>query len=104
MIKKKVDEQVTDLEAKYPPEKLSDLLLERAHDVQQESPENLLFLAACGLESVEAKNSVSKIAIFINEVYRTILDVIRQNSRLLELYSAVAIKSFDFCQKYKMIK
>lgn len=37
---------------------------------------------------------------FLWETYRTLLDVLKNNSRLEELYKSVAIQAFEFCLKY----
>ena len=38
---------------------------------------------------------------FLWEAYRTVLDVLRNNQKLDELYRDACTKAFDFCLKYK---
>jgi hypothetical protein len=58
------------------------------------SPEELILLANCDLDELEEKNRIlPKISFFI-EVSKIILDVIRQNCKLLHLYNQVAIHLF----------
>ena len=38
---------------------------------------------------------------FLWETYRTILDILRNNSRLEALYAMTAIRAFQFCLTYK---
>ena len=38
---------------------------------------------------------------FLWESYRTIIDLIRNNSKLESVYQAIAFKAFDFCVKYQ---
>lgn len=38
---------------------------------------------------------------FLWEAYRTVLDLLRNNSKLEELYQTTAVKAFEFCVRYK---
>lgn len=64
------------------------------------TPEELILLANCDLEELMEKQRIlPKIQFFI-EVSRSILDVIRQNCKLLHLYNQVAISLFQFAEKF----
>lgn len=61
-------------------------------------------LANCDLDELQEKNRIlPKIQFFI-EVSRSILDVIRQNCKLLHLYNQVAIALFQFAEKFNCRK
>jgi|688.fasta_scaffold669098_1 hypothetical protein len=68
------------------------------------SPEELILLANCDLEELQEKNRILPKIQFFTEVSKIILDVIRQNSKLLHLYNSVAISLFQFADKFNCRK
>jgi translation initiation factor 3 subunit A len=64
----------------------------------------LILLANCDLLELEEKNRILPKVMFFIEVSKIILDVIRQNCRLLHLYNQVAISLFQFAEKYNCRK
>ena len=62
------------------------------------------FLANCDLEELQEKNRILPKIQFFTEVSKIILDVIRQNSKLLHLYNQVAISLFQFADKFNCRK
>jgi hypothetical protein len=52
---------------------------------------------------VERSRLLPKITFFL-ETYKIILETLRQNSRLLDLYNKSATRLFTFCAKYKCKK
>ena len=68
------------------------------------SPEELLLLANCDVDELIQRNSLLPKINFFIETYKIILDTLRQNSRLIELYNQSASKLFSFCHKYKCLK
>jgi hypothetical protein len=66
--------------------------------------EDMLLLANCDIDELVERNSlVPKINFYI-DTYKLILDTLRQNSRLVELYNLSATKLLTFCHKYKCLK
>lgn len=51
------------------------------------SPEELILLANCDLDELQEKNRILPKILFFTEVSKIILDVIRQNSKLMHLYN-----------------
>ena len=71
-----------------------------SNDINELNPEELILLANCGYEQVEAKQQLmSKVSFFI-DVCKIILDTLRQNSKMLDFYNQTAQRVFDFCSKY----
>jgi hypothetical protein len=68
------------------------------------TPEHLLLLANCDLDELIERNTLLPKINFFLETYKIILDTLRQNSRLMELYNISATKLLDFCVKYKIKK
>jgi hypothetical protein len=52
---------------------------------------------------MERNRLLPKINFFL-ETYKIILDTLRQNSRLMELYNASALRMLEFCLKFKCKK
>lgn len=88
---------LTQIEAQEGVEKLTKLLSDFSdsegdvnHVVIQESdasPEDLILLANCDIDELQEKNRILPRIQFFIEVSKIILDVIRQNSKLLHLYN-----------------
>jgi len=64
----------------------------------------LLFMAICEIEGIQLREKILPIVNFSIEVFKTILDVIRQNSKLLDLYNTTAITCFDYIQRLRAKK
>lgn len=68
------------------------------------TPEQMMLLANCDLDELLERNRLLPKINFFLETYKIILDTLRQNSRLMELYNLSANKLLDFCHKYKCKK
>ena len=68
------------------------------------TPEQLILLANCDIDELIERNRLLPKITFFLETYKIILDTLRQNSRLMELYNMSASKLLDFCHKYKCKK
>lgn len=64
------------------------------------SPEELILLANCDVQEIAEKNRLLPRINFFVEVCRIILDTVRQNSRLMDLYNSVAVRLFEFCERF----
>lgn len=56
------------------------------------------------MEAIQLREKIVPIVNFSIEVFKTILDVIRQNSKLLDLYNTTAITCFDYIEKLRAKK
>lgn len=61
-------------------------------------------MANCDLEELQEKNRILPKILFFIEVSKIILDVIRQNCKLLHLYNQVAMNLFQFAEKFNCRK
>lgn len=106
---------ITDIEKKEGAEKISLLLTDEMSlentNIEQAifqsgdaTPEHLILLANCDLDELIERNTLLPKINFFLETYKIILDTLRQNSRLMELYNISAQKLLDFCVKYKIKK
>lgn len=68
------------------------------------TPEQLLLLANCDIDELLERNRLLPRINFFLETYKTILDTLRQNNRLMDLYNQAANKLLEFCFKYKCKK
>lgn len=69
-------------------------------DTNELNPDELMVLANCQYEAIEKRQPLmSKVSFFI-DVYKIILDTLRQNAKMLDFYNATAQRVFDFCHKY----
>ncbi|VAI12883.1 unnamed protein product [Triticum turgidum subsp. durum] len=66
------------------------------HDL--EAPEDLMLSYVSGKDWSESDTPYLK---FLWETYRTVLEVLRNNSKLEALYAMAAHKAFQFCKQYK---
>jgi len=66
--------------------------------------EQLMLIAYCDLDELMERNKLQPKINFFLETYKIILDTLRQNSRLMELYNTSAEKLLSFCTKYKCKK
>jgi len=60
-------------------------------------------LANCNIESIQAKREILPKINFFTEVCKTILDTLRQNSKLLDLYASTVNKLFEMSARYKSV-
>lgn len=65
---------------------------------------DLILLANCDIEKLEERARVMPRLVFYMETYKIILDTLRQNSRLLDLYNKAATNLLTFCCKHKCTK
>ena len=63
-----------------------------------------MLLANVDVEDLIERNALLPRIHFFIETYKIILDTLRQNSRLIELYNQSANRLFMFCYKYKCLK
>jgi len=68
------------------------------------TPEQLLLIAYCDIDELLERHKLQPKINFFLETYKIILDTLRQNSRLMELYNTSAEKLLSFCTKYKCKK
>ncbi|KAM3253984.1 hypothetical protein ACQJBY_047855 [Aegilops geniculata] len=83
---KKAEEAAMDHQAQAPD----------VHDL--EAPEDLMLSYVRGKDRSDSDTPWLK---FLWETYRTVLEVLRNNSRLEALYAMAAHKAFQFCKQYK---
>merc|ERR1719424_1880778 len=70
----------------------------------EETPESLMLATIGG--SADSKKRTDRLLVtpalkFLWEAYRTVLDILRNKSKLEELYRDTAAKAFEFCKTYK---
>ncbi|CAO3700418.1 unnamed protein product [Rhizopus microsporus] len=67
-----------------------------------ETPESIMLSTVSGDQSKDRTDRavVTPWLKFLWEAYRTVLDIMRNNSRLETLYNAVTLKAFQFCLTY----
>ncbi|KAL9548434.1 hypothetical protein MBANPS3_005681 [Mucor bainieri] len=67
-----------------------------------ETPESIMLSTVSGDQSKDRTDRavVTPWLKFLWEAYRTVLDIMRNNSRLETLYNAVTLKAFQFCLSY----
>jgi translation initiation factor 3 subunit A len=70
---------------------------------ENESPQALLLAAFAGGDGEErtAKENATPWIKFLWETYKTVLDILKNNSKLEVLYQDVAKRGFVFCRKYQ---
>ena len=74
---------------------------ELARDMETEdSPEDLLLIAGGGTKTAEEKDKVAPAMKYLLDTYKLVLDTLRQNSKLLKLYSDTVTRAIDFCITY----
>jgi hypothetical protein len=54
------------------------------------NPDELILLANCDLEEIENQDKIIPIVLYFIEVCKIILDVLRQNSKMLDFYNSTA--------------
>merc|ERR1719502_634476 len=70
----------------------------------EETPESLMMATVGGAADSKKRTDrqvVTPSLKFLWETYRTVLDVLRNNTKLDELYRDTCSRAFDFCLKYK---
>jgi len=67
-------------------------------------PEQLVLLAYCDIDELIERNRLLPKINFFLETFKIILDTLRQNSRLMDLYNLSANRLLEFCYKYKCKK
>lgn len=75
--------------------------LDQIEDLEMENPDagSLLTSESLSVEKVDRDGLASGFR-FLWETYRTVLDVLRNNSKLEILYQSTCVHAFDFCVKY----
>lgn len=68
------------------------------------TPEQMILLANCDIDNLVEKNRLLPKITFFLEAYKIIMDTLRQNNRLMDLYNQSAYKLLDFTHKYKCKK
>jgi len=68
------------------------------------SANDLVLLANCDIDELEERERIMPRLTFFMDTYKIILDTLRQNSRLLDLYNSAAQKLLAFCCKHKCAK
>eukprot|EP00736_Rhodelphis_marinus_P008580 Rmarinus@m.16385 len=69
------------------------------------TPEGLLMEAFCGEEKSRTERElVTPCLKFLWDAYRTVLEVLRNNSKLEGLYQNAALRAFAFCRKYQRLQ
>jgi len=69
-------------------------------DTNELNPDELMVLANCQYEAIEQRQPLMSRVSFFIDVYKIILDTLRQNAKMLDFYNATAQRVFDFCHKY----
>lgn len=69
-------------------------------DTAELNPEELILLANCNFEQVEAQQSLMNRVLYFIDVCKIILDTLRMNAKMLDFYNLTAQRVFDFCSKY----
>ena len=70
----------------------------------EETPESLMMATVGGFADSKKRTDrqvVTPSLKFLWETYRSVLDVLRNNTKLDELYRDTCLRAFGFCQKYK---
>jgi hypothetical protein len=84
---------------KYGEAKIKSVFTDDIQDHTEEDPQQLLFLSFCDFESVEAREQILPVVLYVIDVLKVILDILRQNSKMLDFYNQTAIMCFDYiCQ------
>lgn len=65
------------------------------------SPEDLIYQANCCMEDIEEKDEVMPNVQYLFEIYKAIMDSLRQNSKMLDFYNSTVQRAFEFCRKYR---
>ncbi len=102
---------LTDTERKEGAERISALLTDESsldnQNIEQAifhsgeaTPEQMMILANCDIDDLLEKNRLLPRVTFFMETYKIIMDTLRQNNRLLDLYNQAATKLLDFTHKY----
>ena len=68
------------------------------------TPVQMILLANCDIDDLLEKNRLLPRINFFMETYKIIMDTLRQNNRLMDLYNQSATKLLDFTHKYKCRK
>jgi hypothetical protein len=64
----------------------------------------MILLANCDIDELIERNRLLPKINFFLETWKIILDTLRQNNRLMDLYNQSANKLLDFSHKYKCKK
>jgi hypothetical protein len=64
----------------------------------------MMLLANCDIDDLLEKDRLLPKITFFMETYRIIMDTLRQNNRLMDLYNLSGTRLLDFCCKYKCKK
>jgi len=99
-LRTETEKLITALEEKKGVEKIKEILARNVENVVDESPEDLLILANCEFDTMKEREEVFPKVTFLIEVYKIILDSLRQNSKLIDFYNDTAKRGFEFCRKY----
>jgi len=91
----KADEVQSSLESSAPSANVEDL-------EAIETPESILLSTVSGEQSRDRTDRaiVTPWLKFLWETYRTVLEILKNNSRLEIMYQTTALQAFNFCQKY----
>ena len=103
-LRKRTDQIFTDLyltlgeqDLKKGQEKLKQILNKDLAILVDEHPEEMLLLANCELEFLELSDDIWPKVHFCIDIYKILLDALRQNARLLEFYNDTARNAIKIC-------
>ncbi|ORX57305.1 hypothetical protein BCR36DRAFT_319631 [Piromyces finnis] len=105
-IKKNIDSfiKLSEMELEKAQAKADKITLDSIEDLEaSETPESILLSSVSSEVGKDRTNRevVTPWLKFLWEAYRTALDILRNNSRLEDLYQEVVKQAFDFCLKYQ---
>jgi len=105
-IKKNIDSfiKLSETELEKAQAKADKITLDSIEDLEaSETPESILLSSVSSEVNKDRTNRevVTPCLKFLWEAYRTALDILRNNSRLEDLYQEVVKQAFDFCLKYQ---
>ncbi len=109
-LRNQTEKIISEMESKYGQERLGKILttgdashmesLEYTGGLLASSPEDLIFKANCCMDEIEEKAEVMPNVAYLFEIYKAIMDSLRQNSKMMDFYNTTAQRAFDFCRKY----